>query len=92
MEDMVLGDVRAVDKVADDAAVIRYLVGDAEGAIQVQRRGDAVGLRADAANALGDYLGVPRVAAPQDDFQPAEEVAGSPGVFNDAVFHDAFDF
>ena len=38
-------------------AVIRYLIGDAEGAVQVQRGGDGVAGGADAADALGDISG-----------------------------------
>ena len=89
---MVLGDVRAVNKVAYYPSVVRYLIGNPEGAIQVQRSRDTVGLGADAANPLCYYLGVARVPAPENQLQSAEEVAGSPGVFNDSVFNDAFDF
>ena len=90
VEDMVLGDVRAVNEIADDASVIGNLVGDTESAVEVERGGNAVRLRADAADSLGDYLGVARVSAPQDKLQAAEKVTGGPGVFNHAVFHDAF--
>jgi hypothetical protein len=60
----ILGDMGAVDEVANDATVVWYLIADAEGAIEVQRGRDAVRLRADAADALGDYLGITWVPAP----------------------------
>ena len=92
VEDMVLDDMRAVDEVADDAAVIRYFISYAEGAIEVERSRDTVRLRADAADTLGDNLGVARVSAAQDDFQSAEQVAGRPGIFNRTVLDGALYF
>jgi hypothetical protein len=92
MEYMILGDVSAVDKVTDNTTVIGYLISYTEGTIEVQRGGDAMRLRADATDTLGYYLGVTRVASPQDKLKSAKEAAGGPGVFNDAILDDALYF
>jgi len=64
MEDVVLGNVRSLDKIPDNSGIIWYLISDAKGTVQAQSSGYTVGLGANPANPLGYYLSIPRVSAP----------------------------
>ena len=66
VENMVLSNMGAVDKIADNSAIVRHLVGNTKGAIQVQGRRNTVRLRADPTDSLRDNLGITGVSAPQD--------------------------
>ena len=72
MEYVRLEVVRPQDEVADDTAIVGDLVGDAEGAVQVQGRSGAMDSRTDATDALSDALGVAGVS-PSEDQLPATE-------------------
>ena len=78
MQDVRLDEVRAVDQVAQDAAVGRH--GNPECVVQGTDGGHAVRHRADAADALGDVLGVARVAADQQLLETPEQAADGPGI------------
>jgi len=90
VEDVILDDMSAVNHIAHDTAVIRDFISDAEGAIEIECSGDTMGLGADAADALGDNLGITRVTPSENELEAAEEITGCPGILNDAVFDNTF--
>ena len=86
MEYVGINHIGCQDQITHDPGVIRgrYLAGG----IQGQNRGHAVGHRTDAADPLGDVLGIGGSPVYQDILKTAEEGAGGLGVHHllDAVF------
>ena len=79
MGDVRRDEVRRLRQVARDPAVVRER--EMVGRVLRLHRGDAVVQRTHAANALGDVLGIQRIAAPQKILKSAKHLAGhkSPG-------------
>jgi hypothetical protein len=82
VEDMILGDVGTLYQVPHNPAIVRYPISDTKGAIQTQRRGDTMRLGTYPADALGYYLGISGVTTPQYKLEPAEQVTGTPRLFD----------
>ncbi len=77
MQNMRLQVVGALDQVAHDAAVFRYLIFQAKGFIQRMGCRNGMGNRANAADLLDVFLCIPGIAALQDQLQAAEEGTGA---------------
>jgi len=82
---MVVLELGAHQQVADDARVLGNL--DADGVIDCPHRGQSMGVRSNPAGALHEMLGIPGVAPLQDQLDPAEHLAGAPGIDNFAAGH-----
>ena len=85
MDHVILHELGPFDDVAQQAGVIGY--GDAQGIFHGPHRRDGVHGCADATDALRKVPRIARIAALEDQLQPAKHGAGAPGVGNDAVFH-----
>ncbi len=83
-QDVGVDELGPFDHVPDDAAVVRRP--HLEGVVHAHRGGMAVGGRANAADALGDVPGVPRISALQDELETSKQCSRGPGVFHLTAF------
>ncbi|GEM_PF-5502880 len=87
VKDMAHDEVGTLNQVADDASVLRNLIGNAEGGVQIERRGAGVRRRADAANTLRQVLGVKGVTSPQKYFKSPEESTAGLCLFDNSILN-----
>jgi len=89
----VVGNVcRAEYKVTYNAAVIGYLIGQTESAVQVERGSHGVAGRANTTDALSIHLGVARVSAAKYYFKATEHHARAMSLFDHTFIGDNFNF
>jgi hypothetical protein len=80
MHDVVMLVLGAVQQVSNDASVFRDP--DFGGTFHCPHRGQTMNVRSDPARALHEMVSVPGIPSLQDDFDPPEHLAGTPGVDN----------
>jgi hypothetical protein len=85
MNDVVVLELGAHEKVAHESRIFRDF--DAHGIIDCPHRGQSMGVGSDSAGALHKMMGIPRIASLQDQLDPTEHLAGTPGVDNFAAGH-----
>jgi len=84
MDEVVMEILGSHDQIAHHAGIGRN--GDLDGVIHAAGGGQGVDVRAHAAGTLGEVLGVPGIAALQDEFQATEKLGRTPGVLDLAIF------
>ena len=90
VQDMIGNMGCAEDQVAHNPAIVRNLIGDPEGTIQIQGGGCGVAGRAYSANALGVALCITRISAAQDDFYASKEHTGALGILDLPILYHCF--
>jgi hypothetical protein len=82
-------ELRTVEKVADDARVRGYL--DIDGIFDCPHRGQSMRVRSDPAGALHEMVRIARIASLENQLDSSKHLSRTPGIFYLTTFNLHFD-